>query len=484
MKGNWFMADEKRKILEWNMSSLLRPLPYFSCLAFLCLIHLTGIQTAPAEARQLSGNPSNYLDLVRSLQPGDTLVLEPGIYNDPNDAPGLPFFGIRGEPGNPIIVMGAIEESRPVFQGRSTHNTVRFDNASYIEIRHIEIDGRDLGGDGINAQGVSHHITLEDIVIDGVGNSQGTVGISTNRAPTWDWVIRHNIIRNAGTGMYLGNSPGTNPFVRGIIEHNLFVDTIGYNMQIKHQNPRPTNIGMPTGQSKTIIRHNVFSKAGNSLGSSPRPNLLVGHFPLSGPGTDDVYEIYGNFFYQNPTEALFQGEGNVALYNNLFFTSTGNAIHIQPHNDIPREIRIFNNTVVASGRGIRVTGGSSNATQKVIGNAVFAATPIQAADTTDNITDAYSAASIYLDNPFAGLGQFNLYPKVGELTGSLLDTTDIQNFSEWNVDFNGMIHSGQFRGAYAGDGVNPGWLPKLERIPLPDTTDTTPPAAPTNLRIQ
>ena len=380
--------------------------------------------------------------------------------------------------------MGAEGESRPVFQGRSTHNTVRFDNASYIEIRHIEIDGRNLGGDGINAQGISHHITLEDIVIDGVGNSQGTVGISTNRAPTWDWVIRNNIIRNAGTGMYLGNSPGTNPFVRGIIEYNLFVDTIGYNMQIKHQNPRPTNIGMPTGQSKTIIRHNVFSKSGNSSVSSARPNLLVGHFPLSGPGTDDVYEIYGNFFYQNPTEALFQGEGNVALYNNLFFTSTGTAITIQPHNDIPREIRVFNNTIVASGRGIRVTGGSSNATQKVIGNAVFAATPIQASDKTDNITDAYSAASIYLDNPFVSLGQFNLYPKVGELTGAPLDTTDIQNFTEWNVDFNGLIHSGQFRGAYAADGVNPGWLPKLERMPLPDITDTTPPAAPTGLTIR
>ena len=484
MKGKEFMIENNKKILEKNKSSLLYSIRFFSCLVVLSHVLLMGMQAAPTEARQLSGNPSNYLDLVRSLQPGDTLVLEPGIYNDPNDAPGLPFFGVRGEPGNPIIVMGAEGQPRPVFQGRSTHNTVRFDDASYIEIRHIEIDGRDLGGDGINAQGISHHITLEDIIIDGVGNSQGTVGISTNRAPTWDWVIRHNIIRNAGTGMYLGNSPGNNPFVRGIIEYNLIEDTIGYNMQIKHQNPRPTNIGMPTGLSKTIIRHNVFTKSGNSIGSSPRPNLLVGHFPLSGPGVDDVYEIYGNFFYQNPTEALFQGEGNVALYNNLFFISTGNAIHIQPHNDIPREIRIFNNTVVASGRGIRVTGGSSNATQKVIGNAVFAATPIQAANTTDNITDAYSAASIYLDNPFASFGQFNLYPKEGELTGSPLDTTDIQNFTQWNLDFNGVIHSGQFRGAYAGDGVNPGWLPKLERKPIPNITDTTPPAAPTNLRIQ
>ena len=246
---------------------------------FLCLMSLAVVQTAPAEARQLSGNPSNYLDLVRSLQPGDTLILEPGIYNDSSDVPGLPFFNINGEPGNPIIVMGAEEEPRPVFQGRSTHNTVRFDGSSYIEIRHIEIDGRDLGGDGINSQGVSHHITIEDIVIDGVGNNQQTVGISTNRAPTWDWVIRNNIIRNAGTGMYLGDSDGSNPFVRGLIENNLFIDTIGYNVQIKHQKPRPTNIGMPTGQSKTIIRHNVFSKSGNSSSSRCSPKLTCWTFP-------------------------------------------------------------------------------------------------------------------------------------------------------------------------------------------------------------
>ncbi len=59
---------------------------------------------------------------------------------------------------------------------------------------------------------------------------------------------------------------------------------------------------------------------------SPRPNVLVGHFPLEGPGVDDDYAIYGNFFYQNRDEALFQGEGNVALYGNLFVNEYGDAI--------------------------------------------------------------------------------------------------------------------------------------------------------------
>ena len=44
-------------------------------------------------------------------------------------------------------------------------------------------------------------------------------------------------------------------------EHNLIVDTLGYNLQIKHQLPRPALPGMPSEKSVTIIRHNVFSKA-------------------------------------------------------------------------------------------------------------------------------------------------------------------------------------------------------------------------------
>ena len=74
-----------------------------------------------------------------------------------------------------------------------------------------------------------------------------------------------------------------------------------------------------------------------------RPSLLVGHFPLTGAGRNDVYEIYGNFFWQNPTEALFQGEGNIALYDNVFVNDFGDAVNIQPQLDVPWMIRIFDN---------------------------------------------------------------------------------------------------------------------------------------------
>jgi hypothetical protein len=214
-----------------------------------------------------------------------------------------------------------------------------------------------------------------------------------------------------------------------------------------------------------------------------RPNLLVGHFPTVGPGSEDVYLVYGNFFYQNPTdEPLFQGEGNIALYDNLFVNSMGDAIRIQPHNDVPKMIRVFNNTVVAQGLGIRISGGADTYQQKVVANAVFASVPIQATDREDNITGSFENAGDYLVNPSGAVGQLDLYPEAGMLTGPAVNASSFAGqFTAWDLDFNGEKHDGTFRGAYAGEGSNPGWVPALQRKPL--VADIMPPMAPTGLTI-
>jgi hypothetical protein len=155
----------------------------------------------------------------------------------------------------------------------------------------------------------------------------------------------------------------------------------------------------------------------------------------------------------------------VVFHDNLLVNDSGDAINIQPHNDVPKMIRVFNNTIVANGRGIRVSGGSSSYQQKVVGNAVFAGTPIQAPDQSDNITDSYQNAKNYLINPAGPLGQLNFFPKVGTLKGAVLDTSSFNSFIDWDIDFNGNRHDGTFRGAYAGEGSNPGWLPILEVKP-------------------
>ena len=252
-------------------------------LGLLSLVSVFGCGgVAPSEtgAKVYQANPGNYQRLLRHLRPGDTLLLAPGTYESRRSSPGLPLFRVHGTPDAPIVISGPESGPPAVLIGQSSHNTVRFSNASYITIRNLEIDGRNRGGDGIKAQGIAHHITIENVKIRGVGNEQGTVGISTNGGTTWNWVIRNCVIQGAGTGMYLGNSDGNEPFIAGLIEHNLIIDTIGYNIEIKHQNPRPRVPGIPTGRSKTIIRHNVFSKRSKFLDwESGQTKFVSGPFP-------------------------------------------------------------------------------------------------------------------------------------------------------------------------------------------------------------
>ncbi|MBX3590002.1 MAG: hypothetical protein KF755_03745 [Burkholderiaceae bacterium] len=423
--------------------------------------------TASASAnRVIQADPSNYLARVRALVAGDTLVLAPGTYDDPSDVPGLPLFDMNGTPTKPIVITGPESGPRPVLLGRSTHNTVRLSNASYVVVRNLEIDGRDLGGAGVATQGLTHHVTIENLVIRGVGGDQQVVGISTVGSPTWNWVICGNTIIGAGTGMYLGNSDGSDPFVAGLIERNLIRDTIGYNMQVKHQVDRPALAGMPTTPQRTVIRHNVFAKSGNSsTGSLARPNVLVGHFPPSGNGSSDRYEIYGNFFYQNPTEALFQGEGNIAFYANVMVNDTGDAVNIQPHHDVPKAIDVFGNTVLARGSGVRITGGATGYAQRAFGNAIFAASPLSGGEQRDNVTASRASAATYLNAPDAPLGTFDAFPRPGALRGTAIDVSPATGFTDFGKDFGGQARDWTLRGAYAGEGANPGWLPKLEIKP-------------------
>lgn len=415
--------------------------------------------------RVLAADPGSYLTQVASLQPGDLLQLAPGTYTQ-----GLTFFEHHGEPGRCIVVEGPASGAPAVFTGRDCCNTVSISNSSYLVVRNLELDGQGRWGDGVKAEGTSdyaHHITLENLYVHGHGRDQQVVGINT-KCPAWNWVIRGNTIVEAGTGVYLGNSDGEDELSNSLVEYNVILDTIGYNLQVKHQNGRATSLGAPAS-GVTILRHNVFSKAQNgSSGGAARPNVLVGHLPLSGAGADDDYLIYGNFFYQNPNEGLFQGEGNVILYDNLFLNDFGAAVRIQPHNDVPRRVRVFYNTVVATSTTVSITGGDPAFEQRLAGNALFGDAPSGGVQ-VDNTADTYAAASAYLKNPFGVLSgavdRLDLSPLAGTLQNGV-DTTLLTGYEDAGTDFDSRLRTVSFRGAYAGAGPA-AWLPALETKPEP-----------------
>src|SRR5688500_150650 len=149
--------------------------------------------SSPAAARVIHATPKTYLSLLPTLRPGDTLMLEARTYDDPSQPPGLPIFGLHGRANAPITISGPASSPKPVLIGRATPNTVRIADSSHVVVRNLEIDGRDLGGDGVNGQGPSHHITLEHFTIRGVGGAQGVGGTSTKRAPAWHGATRGNV---------------------------------------------------------------------------------------------------------------------------------------------------------------------------------------------------------------------------------------------------------------------------------------------------
>ncbi len=348
------------------------------CAACLCLLAGT------AAARDYRANAQDYRDYLHRLQAGDSLLLAPGDYRQ-----GLPLRNLSGHADHPVVIEAARAGEPPHFLARPGANTVSLVDVRYLVLRHLELDGRNLPVDAVKAEGHSRYadfITLEHLYIHDHAASQQNVGIST-KCPASGWVIRRNRIERVGTGIYLGDADGSDPFVGGLIEANRVSHTLGYNLQIKHQSDRPDG---RTDRRDTVIRYNVFSKQDAVPGPQARPNVLLGHMPLSGAGSRDRYLVHGNLFLHNPSEALIQAEGRVALYDNVFINSEGDAIHIQPHNDVPRDMMVFSNTVLASGTGIRVRRAVDTAyRQRVFANVVGAAVPLQGGEAAYNVTSAY-----------------------------------------------------------------------------------------------
>jgi len=323
--------------------------------------------------RTLRADPSNFQRTLSGLAPGDTLLLTPGNY------PPLKIANLSGAPGRCITITGMAANRSAVVLGEIGNKTVEIIDSSYIVVSNLVIDSRGLpGADGIKASAspnpATHHIVLDGNLIIGADASQQTDGITT-KTPTWNWVIRRNTILSAGTALYLGDSDGTAPFIGGLIEDNLVVDPIGYGMQIKYQIERPVLAGMPEAAQITIIRNNVFKKGDRPSPDGDRPNLLVGGFPDTGAGSNDLYQIYSNLLIENPREALFQGSGRISFHDNVLIGGAPAAAVFRDH-DLPLKFaRVYDNKIYSPYIGIKF---DSPAPQgiSVFDNVIVAETPL------------------------------------------------------------------------------------------------------------
>jgi hypothetical protein len=467
---------KSRSVANWILNTALVNGGHDTILSMRCLLAaicvLFAWNASPVCAETRNARPSNYKDLLRGLAPGDRLNLAPGKY------PRLYLANLRGTPDAWITITGPESGPPAAIEGESDYNTIEIENCSYLAIENLRIDSRGIpGAFGISARGreksLTHHIRVEGNTFVGQHGGQQTDGIST-KTPTWGWVIRFNKILGAGTGIYLGDSDGNQPFVAGLIEHNLIQDTLGYNMEIKHQLSIPQVPGMPLEPTSTIIRNNVFIKDDKPSPDGDRPNVLVGAFPASGFGSMNMYEIYGNYFVHNHREALFQGTGRVSLHDNIFIDGPYSypAVVLTKQKTGPLKVALFyNNTVYTPGPGIRL-GSQAIQGSAIIGNLIFASTPItgQATSLEDNITGTLENARMYVRSPSFDPAAADFYPLAGKCRGTPIDLSTFQSNGEYTTDFNGVpktqsAGSVVFRGAYAGEGENPGWRLAADRKP-------------------
>ncbi|MDP2787097.1 MAG: hypothetical protein Q8O79_03355 [Pseudomonadota bacterium] len=423
-------------------------------------LHLIGLAligwsvcAGSTHAADFHAGPQDYREFLPRLVAGDRLLLRPGEYQR-----GLPLQGLNGEPGRPVVIEGPASGQRARFIARAGANTISLTDVRHLHIRNLELDGGNRPVDAVKAEGhaaYAHFVTLENLHIHDYAASQQNVGIST-KCPVFGWVIRGNRIERVGTGMYLGNSDGSDPFVNGLIEGNRISETLGYNLQIKHQKRRPEDLPEAGQAHTTRIRANLFSKTDGQPGPLARPNVLIGDLPPQGPGSEDRTLVYGNLFWQNPGESLFQGEGHLSIYNNVFITRGPDAIRIQPHNGVPRDVRVLHNTVVAAGNGITLRTPEDNPyTQVVAGNVVFSPHPISGGEQQGNLTGAFDRAGWFLTRPHAELGRIDLSPRRALAAQPISQPAGGENWPEFEVDFFGRPRQGVSVGAFGSRGAAP-----------------------------
>jgi uncharacterized protein (TIGR03382 family) len=164
------------------------------------------------------------------------------------------------------------------------------------------------------------------------------------------------------------------------------------------------------------------------------------------------------------------------VHDNVFVDVAGTAI-VATNHDLPlRRVWVYNNTIFGAGTGISVANAPEGSA--VVGNLIFAGTPISGSPMIDegNVTDTVANAGMYVNMPNTMLGMMDFYPTAGRATGAALDLSMFMGDTEWDRDFNCRPKEGlMFRGAYAGEGMNPGWRLAMENKPAGSGCSMGPP---------
>lgn len=138
-------------------------------LAALTLVLAAAPHPAHAAERKVA-NDAELRAALAALRAGDVVVIAPGRYTA-----GVALAGVAGTEKAPVVVRGADPKDPPVFEGARAGWHVS--GCTYLTVRGIRVRGAPANGmnfdDGGTREGVavapSHHVTIEDVVIEDTG---------------------------------------------------------------------------------------------------------------------------------------------------------------------------------------------------------------------------------------------------------------------------------------------------------------------------
>lgn len=134
--------------------------------ACLLAVILCGGALATSGATLRASSNRHITEALTTLQPGDTLEIEPGTY-----AGNILIKGLAGTASAPITIRGSDPASPPVFQSGS--EALRLSQCHYVKLRHLRVNGLTKRGiaidDGDAPDKPSHHIVVELVTISETG---------------------------------------------------------------------------------------------------------------------------------------------------------------------------------------------------------------------------------------------------------------------------------------------------------------------------
>ena len=391
--------------------------------------------------------------IIRTLVPGDELVLEDGLY-DITD-PELPPYGrfaisIAGTPELPIVIRAA-EGAHPHFsRGNADENIWDVTGANLI-IRGLTFSG---GSVGVRIES-ARNLTIEECEIYGTEGAGLSAPLPT---AIYDGVriLRNRVHDTGGAGMRFGCQSDLCRLANAEIVQNHVHHTGGSGEGI---------LIREGGYANRIVDNVVHDTAG--------PCVVT----LGTLGHGDDQFISANLLFRCAENGI-QAAGQALITNNVILSAGVEGISMRPYASpapvvsvTPTNISVLHNTVLMpSGNAVALDGATgpivlaNNALYAQAGLAVFVADSTAFLTPRGNVGIGQASADGFVEGDFAadfvdanfsGAPPMDVFPRV---LGALVGTGDSADVVEF--DFNGTARGGVADvGAYVFDSSgNSGWV--------------------------